>query len=270
MIYFLKLLCSERAEEAARREQTGYLDVEVFAPHHQNQHVVEPMDPNNISWQPQGQLDSQMNMMTQGDIQTNAFIFVMGVALVVIILYAINKITTLTDAFNTEKKQANVGAGGSLGSQVSAKINEFLQNSDISNHVAQEEFKGGEDARPSTDNKEKSWRSKMIKSLKSIGPGQGKFDINKKFKNSASADAVSYPAGMPDANRLLGNSDQNANSLLEQLNTGDVGGYVPTEFPLESKLQKQAQEQSASPSSNDIEQYMVEDVGQSDTFDYEL
>ena len=45
-----------------------------------------------------------MEMLTQGDIQTNAFIFVMGVALIMIVLYAMNKIVAISDAMSGEKK----------------------------------------------------------------------------------------------------------------------------------------------------------------------
>lgn len=58
----------------------------------------------------------------------------MGVALVMIVLYAMNKIVAISDAFVGDKKQA--AGGRALSSQVSDKINAFLQNSDISNHVA--------------------------------------------------------------------------------------------------------------------------------------
>ena len=101
----------------------------------------------------------------------------------------------------------------------------------------------------------------MIKGLKSIGQlkRKGKFDLNSEFmkkKPSKAVDnAISDPIGRPDANSLLGNP--NSKSILDDLgvgSTGNVGSYVPTEFPLEAKLVQPAYTlEPASPSSNDLE-----------------
>jgi len=66
----------------------------------------------------------------------------MGVALVMIVLYAMNKIVAISDAFVGDKKQA---AGGRALS-------------------SQEELKGGDG---NDDNN--TWRQRMISGLKSIG-----------------------------------------------------------------------------------------------------
>ena len=96
------------------------------------------MDPNNVMWtHPQNVLSDKLELLTQGDIQTNAFILSLGLAIVILVLYAMNKIASITQAFSgSRKEQHGQTSIGALGSQVSTKITEFLQNSDISNHVA--------------------------------------------------------------------------------------------------------------------------------------
>eukprot|EP00354_Favella_ehrenbergii_P003361 CAMPEP_0170465204 /NCGR_PEP_ID=MMETSP0123-20130129/9632_1 /TAXON_ID=182087 /ORGANISM="Favella ehrenbergii, Strain Fehren 1" /LENGTH=106 /DNA_ID=CAMNT_0010731035 /DNA_START=839 /DNA_END=1157 /DNA_ORIENTATION=+ len=65
-------------------------------------------------------------------------------------------------------------------------------------------------------------------------------------------DALSHPGSRPDANALLGNPTRSAIDDLgfNGMSSGNVGSYVPTEFPLEAKLVQPAyQMESASPSS---------------------
>ena len=61
----------------------------------------------------------------------------------------------------------------------------------------------------------------------------------KPASRATTVDVMSNPAGMPDANSLLGNLNSDS-GIMNELNgmqkTGNVGRYVPTEFPLESKL----------------------------------
>ena len=98
---------------------------------------------------------------------------------------------------------------------------------------------------------------------------KGKFDPQKKFmktqgneKKKATQNAISEPngAGSLDQNLLLyGDFDKSKGaSILDDINgnqessTSNVGGYTPTEFPLEAKLMQPsyALEQASSPSSD--------------------
>jgi len=97
-----------------------------------NEHVVEPVDPEHVSWQ--NALMPKMGFLAEGDVQSNAFIFALGLAIVFIVLYMLNKLRAVSEAFKNNKKQ--FGSVHAFVGQVSDKISDMLGNSDISNHVA--------------------------------------------------------------------------------------------------------------------------------------
>ena len=72
--------------------------MEVFSP---TAHIVEPMDPENVSWQ--NALLPKMGLLAEGDVQTNAFFFALGLAIVFIVLFAMNKMKIISDALTTGK-----------------------------------------------------------------------------------------------------------------------------------------------------------------------
>lgn len=116
-----------------------------------------------------------------------------------------------------------------------------------------------------------TWRQKMIKMLTMIGQlkRKGKFDMNSEFMTSRRRSSKAKPANLAqnaisdpnevDPNMLMfGNLDgKPKGSILDDINgnqeslTSNVGGYTPTEFPLEAKLlQPSYALEPASPSSD--------------------
>ena len=91
---------------------------------------------------------------------------------------------------------------------------------------------------------------------------KGKFDLKspfmKKSKKKGDNDAISQPAGQPDPSKLLMGSLNTNGSIIEDINgnyqdsdENKVGEYVPTEFPIEAKLNEPKYSlDSASPSSD--------------------
>ena len=82
---------------------------------------------------------------------------------------------------------------------------------------------------------------------------KGKFDLKspfmKKSKKKGDNDAISQPGGQVDPSHLL-MGDPNANGSIDS-DENKVGEYVPTEFPLEAKLNEPKYNlDSASPSSD--------------------
>ena len=88
-----------------------------------NQHTVEPLDADNVSWE-NPVLPGVST--ASGDLQSYAFMFIFGAALIFFVFYIARKMQLLGDTFAANKKV--------LG-QVRAKIGNFLANSDISNRI---------------------------------------------------------------------------------------------------------------------------------------
>ena len=91
-----------------------------------NQHTVEPLDANNVNWENQVLPGATTGTLTNSDLQTNAFIFVLGAVLIFFVFYLARKMQLLGNTFAANKK---------IIGQVRAKISDFLGNSDISNRI---------------------------------------------------------------------------------------------------------------------------------------
>ena len=94
------------------------------------------MDANNVSW---GLLPRYyLGPLAEGDIQANAFVFALGFAVVLLVLYAMNKMKMLSDAFaaNTKGWPHSSSSGG---------------------------------ANNASDSGKQTWRDRVISALKQIG-----------------------------------------------------------------------------------------------------
>lgn len=120
---FLTIICFilTRAERTAEEQKSGYLEMEVFAPGASpNQHTVEPLDAQNISWDNPLLPRLYIGPMAAEDVQANAFIFTMGLAICFVVLYMMNKMRMLEQTFSGSKKTiGSVAQVFSSGSQVS-------------------------------------------------------------------------------------------------------------------------------------------------------
>lgn len=96
--------------------------MEVFAPGASpNQHTVEPLDAQNISWDNPLLPRLYIGPMAAEDVQVNAFIFTMGLAICFVVLYMMNKMRMLEQTiFSGNKKTiGSVAQVFSSASQVS-------------------------------------------------------------------------------------------------------------------------------------------------------
>jgi hypothetical protein len=80
--------------------QPGYLDVEVFAP---GAHYVQPIDPNNVSWENPLLPSLNLGPLAQGDLATNTFILLMGFFVVFVAFFFAKKMKLLGDTVASSK-----------------------------------------------------------------------------------------------------------------------------------------------------------------------
>ena len=81
------------------------MEKEIFPPSNPNQHLIEPMDPDNISWEQQWnqqKLDNPL-IFNQHYHETNAFICALGVAILFLVLYSMNKLQAIQNAFTSNQ-----------------------------------------------------------------------------------------------------------------------------------------------------------------------
>ena len=74
--------------------------MEVFAP---GAHTVQPVDPNNVSWENPLLPSLNLGPLAQGDVATNALILLMGFAVMFVAFYFAKKMKLLGDTVVSSK-----------------------------------------------------------------------------------------------------------------------------------------------------------------------
>ena len=116
----------------------GYLEVEVFTPG-ASQHIVEPLDANNVSWQNPLLPALYLGPLSQADLPAQASIFALGFSVVVLAIYMAKKMQLISDSLTSGKKSwaSSVGSATTIHTdQVRSSVNRFLSDCDLSNHIA--------------------------------------------------------------------------------------------------------------------------------------